>query len=158
VNIRIYRSAFIVLAGVVVATMGIVLLPDPNASMTDYLEATEIIKKVEVIRHDRGSSDYFDLEVSTQSDRLYHVRQPEPDDIRRYAAALPVGHEVSIRYRSEMDGKLIYDIREGDRIYVPFAELIKEAAGKRSIILVASACLLLLGLIAMVWEFKMRQQ
>lgn len=156
---RIYRSAIILFAAVMVATIGIVMSPSPSAPMTDFDHATEVITKVEVIRHDQGNSDYFDLVVSTQSDRLYYLRRPEPANVRRYAAALPVGHEVSVRYRSDFDGKRIYDIREGDQVYIPFAELIKEVAEKRALVLqVGVAPLLVLGVIGMVWEIKQRRQ
>jgi len=149
-----YRSQIFIVAAAIVAVIPLALGPSSDADLDSFPSATETVAGAEVIRHVEGRTDYFDLVVTGASSARYYLRQPEPENLRRYHAAIPIGGTVVLHYEDGFEGKLIYDARTADRVIIPLEQMLREKADSRRQILNWAALFGALGIVGWIWEHR----
>jgi hypothetical protein len=149
---RYTRTALILLGTIVVAAIPFTFLTDPNATLADFSVATESVVKKQIVRHVEGSSDCFDLEVSTKSGRIYRLRQPDSVLLTQYLEALPGEGMIVVHYRETLKGLQLLDARDGEHTYIDLATYLGDVKHKRILILLAAAGMSAIGVFAFLHE------
>ena len=129
---------------VVLVLIAFLALPVPNQPKENFPSDEFIPKAVETKEgKDRKGSDYFELWVTSPSDKKYLFRDPEPAPVKNLSTRLPLGKLLKVRSWPSREGTILLEIVRTDtgEVILSFEERMDAFASRQRFI----------GLVAGVW-------
>jgi len=145
------RANGLLFLAVIMAAIPIVLGPSPFAKLEDFTSVRGDIAEAKMVSHIGQRSTSYDLQIALIKGETYYLCYPEQEPVIAYLTALPASGPIIIHFRNDWTGHRIYDVRDENRIYIPFKELIAEANHRRNGICALAGGIALLGFILRIW-------
>ncbi|HEX4343560.1 MAG TPA: hypothetical protein VH255_09225 [Verrucomicrobiae bacterium] len=121
--------------------------PNPFAKLEDFNSVTGNITETRV-RDYSGRHSHFYLDIFVWSKGSYYLSESSRERIDRYFAAVPTNGPITIHFRDDLTGHRIYDARDGDRIFIPFNDVMAKIIRGQILVLAFAGLFALLGWLA----------
>lgn len=154
----ISRAKWLLIASAILAIMAMVMTPSPFATLENFASARGTIAETRIVPYIGNRYSHFDLQIIFTSGEIYYLREPEREPIERYLASVPAQGPITIHFRDDSTGHRIYDVRNGDHVFISFAEIIAEYTHKRNILLAVAGAFASLGLVGLVWGHRLKKR
>lgn len=147
-----YKSYVFIIFSALIFGIGNILIPNSAFDKNIFDSQTEEVANIEIIRYTQSNYDYYQLEITTLTERIYYLRKPDPEELFQYSSRIPNNKPLFIIYKENDKNHEIISMKTDEINIIPFEDYVADLKTKKNTINKTSLLFLLLGILGIILE------